>query len=180
MSDFVICCHQEGALWLWLNFSIWMASGRDSYHTCKVSCRLDNVQWSPPWCECVCVLLAACLCIHTQWRKWTFIFLADCIFQRVFNGFVFRCWAAPSTYFMTSCAPHANNSTSPLSTLQRLPPLTLSAYFFFPHCWRENISWKKNYFLSILLLRMRCQTQHQTECHHEIIVKVVSKCIAFE
>lgn len=43
------------------------------------------------------------------------------------------------TYFMTSCAPHAtlwllNNSTSPLSTLQRLPALPLSAYFFLsPH-----------------------------------------------
>ncbi len=42
----VIYCHQEGALWVWLNFSIWMASGRDSYHTCKVSYKLDNVQWS--------------------------------------------------------------------------------------------------------------------------------------
>lgn len=38
------------------------------------------------------------------------------------------------TYFMTSCAPHAtvrllNNSTSPLSSVQRLSSLTLSACF---------------------------------------------------
>ncbi len=46
MSKFVISCHQEGAVWVWLNFSIWMASGRDSDHTHKVSCRLDDVQWS--------------------------------------------------------------------------------------------------------------------------------------
>lgn len=38
------------------------------------------------------------------------------------------------TYFMTSCAPHANNSASPLSTVHRLPSLTLSAHFFSLHC----------------------------------------------
>ncbi len=42
----VISCRQEGALWVWLNFCIWMASGRDSYNTHKVWCRLVNVQWS--------------------------------------------------------------------------------------------------------------------------------------
>ncbi len=46
MSDFVNFCHQEGALRLLLNLSMWMCSGWDSYHTHKVSCRLDNVQWS--------------------------------------------------------------------------------------------------------------------------------------
>ncbi len=42
----VISCLQEGALWVWPNFYIWMASGQASYHAHKVSCRLDNVQWS--------------------------------------------------------------------------------------------------------------------------------------
>ncbi len=42
----VISCRQEGALWVWPNFCIWMGSGRDSYHTHKASCRLVNVQRS--------------------------------------------------------------------------------------------------------------------------------------
>ncbi len=56
----VISCHQEGALWVWLNLSIWMASGRDSYHTHKVSCRLDNVEWSYKHL----IFLAT----HSKWR----------------------------------------------------------------------------------------------------------------
>ncbi len=42
----VISCRQEGALWVWPNFCIWMASGQDSYRTHKISCRLVSVQWS--------------------------------------------------------------------------------------------------------------------------------------
>ncbi len=42
----IISCPQEGALWVWLNMSMWMGSGRDSYHTNKVWRILDNVQWS--------------------------------------------------------------------------------------------------------------------------------------
>ncbi len=42
----VISCCQDGALWVWLNISMWMGSGWDSYTTHKVSCTLDNVQSS--------------------------------------------------------------------------------------------------------------------------------------
>lgn len=38
------------------------------------------------------------------------------------------------TYFMTSCAPHANNGPSPLSILHTLPSLTSSAQCFNLHC----------------------------------------------
>ncbi len=43
---FIISCPQELALWVWLNMSMWMGSGRNSNDTYKVWCILYNVHSS--------------------------------------------------------------------------------------------------------------------------------------
>lgn len=76
------------------------------------------------------------------------------------------------TYFMTSCAPHAKNSASPVSTIQRLPSLTWFHHFFlcilaivficlccFPPDAKDSrklstfikINWKTNHTQTVLL-----------------------------
>lgn len=80
--------------------------------------------------RCMCACAFSCVCVSMHDKEMDIYISSWLLFPGL--SLMALCSGAElllPTYFMTSCAPHANNSTSPLSTIQRLPSLTLSAYF---------------------------------------------------
>lgn len=127
----------------------------------------------------VCVYTFSCVSVYLQSiRKWTFnisswLHFPELSLMALCSGAVLLL----PTYFMTSCAPHAtllllNNSTSPLSSVQRLPSLTFSAYFSL------NLSYfcstRAEYVGQAALdwMPLKCVTKLFSKCAYEYLTTV--------